>query len=87
LRIQQSNLEGAKWIHLISQHGHTHEKFLKDFLEKADIDIQERRKIISTMSSLFSFYFNSKRGIHVLDLGCGDRVTKHEAKVLERMAA
>jgi hypothetical protein len=31
------------------------EKFSKDFLEKADIYIQERRKMISNMSSLFSF--------------------------------
>src|SRR4030042_2508618 len=54
------------------------EAFSKDFLEKADIYIQERRKMINTMSSLFSFYFNSKRDIHILDLGCGDGILTKE---------
>jgi tRNA (cmo5U34)-methyltransferase len=54
------------------------EHFSKDFLEKADIYIQERRKMISNMSSLFTFYFNSKRDIHTLDLGCGDGVLTEE---------
>jgi len=54
------------------------EAFSKDFLEKADIYIQERRKMIGTMSSLFSFNFNSKSDIHVLDLGCGDGVLSEE---------
>ncbi|MFZ3137045.1 MAG: class I SAM-dependent methyltransferase [Thermodesulfovibrionales bacterium] len=54
------------------------EIFSKNFLEKADIYIQERRKMIRSMSSLFSFYFNSKRDIHILDLGCGDGVLTEE---------
>ena len=54
------------------------EQFSKKFLEKADIYIQERRKMISNMSSLFSFYLNSKRNIHILDLGCGDGVLTEE---------
>lgn len=54
------------------------EKFSKEFLEKADIYIQERRKLISNMSSLFSFYFNSKKDIRILDLGCGDGVLTEE---------
>jgi tRNA (cmo5U34)-methyltransferase len=54
------------------------EQFSKDFLERADIYIQERRKIIRSMSSLFSFYFKEKRDIHILDLGCGDGVLTEE---------
>ena len=34
----------------------TQETFSKNFLEKADIYIQERGKMIRSMSSLFSFY-------------------------------
>jgi len=54
------------------------DKFSKNFLEKADIYIQERRKMIRSMSSLFSFYFKEKRDIHTLDLGCGDGVLTEE---------
>ena len=39
------------------------EHFSKNFLEKADIYIQERRKMINNMSALFSFYFKEKRRI------------------------
>ncbi len=54
------------------------EQFSKDFLEKADIYIQERRKLINNMSSLFSFYVKEKREIQILDLGCGDGVLTEE---------
>ena len=54
------------------------EKFSANFIEKADIYIQERRKLIRIMSSLFSFYFSSKKDIHILDLGCGDGVLTEE---------
>ena len=54
------------------------ETFSKDFLEKADIYIQERRKMIHSMSSLFSFYFKEKSNIHTLDLGCGDGILTEE---------
>ena len=54
------------------------EQFSKDFLEKADIYIQERRKMIHSMSSLFSFYFKEKKDIQTLDIGCGDGVLTEE---------
>ena len=54
------------------------ETFSKDFLEKADIYIQERRKMIRSVSSLFSFYFKEKSNIHTLDLGCGDGILTEE---------
>ena len=42
------------------------DKFSQNFLEKADIYIQERRKMIRSMSSLFSFYFKKKRDIQAI---------------------
>jgi len=50
------------------------EEFSKNYLEKADIYIPERRKMIGTMSSLFDYFYHDKRGSYVLDLGCGDGV-------------
>lgn len=54
------------------------DKFSRNFLEKADIYIQERRKMIDSMSSLFSFYFKQRKDIHTLDIGCGDGVLTEE---------
>jgi tRNA (cmo5U34)-methyltransferase len=54
------------------------EDFSKNYLEKADIYIQERRKMIRSVSSLFSFYFKEKKEIYALDLGCGDGVLTKE---------
>jgi tRNA (cmo5U34)-methyltransferase len=61
-----------------NQSAWAHELFSKNYLEKADIYIQERRKLIRIMSSLFSFYFNEKIHIHILELGCGDAVLTEE---------
>ena len=52
--------------------------FSENYLEKADIYILERRKMIGIMSSLFSYFFNNKTDIRVLDLGCGDGVLTGE---------
>jgi len=77
LRAQRGNLEGAK-LDSFNQSAWSHESFSKNFLEKADIYIQERRKMIRTMSSLFSLYFKANRDIQILDLGCGDGVLTEE---------
>ena len=52
--------------------------FSKNYLEKADIYILERRKMIGIMSSLCDYCFHDKKGIQVLDLGCGDGVLTEE---------
>jgi len=50
------------------------EEFSKNYLEKADSYIPERRRMIGIMSSLFDYSFHDKRETRVLDLGCGDGV-------------
>jgi len=50
------------------------EEFTKNYLEKADVYIPERRKMISLVSSLFAYFFARKKDVRVLDLGCGDGV-------------
>jgi tRNA (cmo5U34)-methyltransferase len=61
-----------------NQSAWANEQFSKDFLEKADIYIQERRKMIRSISSLFYFYFKEKKNLQIFDLGCGDGVLTKE---------
>lgn len=50
------------------------EEFSKNYLERADMYIPERRKMIALVSSLFAFFYHERREVSVLDLGCGDGV-------------
>lgn len=50
------------------------EEFSDNYLEKADIYIPDRRKMIGTMTSLFDYFYHDKKGVSVLDLGCGDGI-------------
>jgi hypothetical protein len=54
------------------------EEFSKNYLEKADIYVIERRKMIGIMASLFTYFLHVKRDVHVLDLGSGDGVLTEE---------
>jgi len=48
--------------------------FSRNYLEKADAYIVERRKMIALMASAFEHFFHGRSGVRVLDLGCGDGI-------------
>ena len=54
------------------------ERFSKTFLEKADIYVLERWRLFRIVSSYFEHFFRGRRGISLLDLGCGDGVLTEE---------
>jgi tRNA (cmo5U34)-methyltransferase len=58
--------------------GWAREDFSKNYLDKADIYIPERRKMISLVSSLVAFFCEGKKDHRMLDLGCGDGVLTEE---------
>ncbi len=55
-----------------------HKEFSGKYIEKADIYIPERRKMISLFSSYLAAFFPGAKEIRVLDLGCGDGVLTAE---------
>ncbi len=53
-------------------------KFAENYLDKADIYVVERRKMFWFVSSLFSYFFQGREGIKLLELGCGDGALTEE---------
>jgi len=54
------------------------EEFSKNYLEKADIYIVERRKMLGMISAFYMHFFKDRHRVSVLDLGCGDGVLAEE---------
>ena len=54
------------------------EEFSKNYLEKADIYIVERRKMLGMISAFYMHFFKNRQEVCVLDLGCGDGVLTEE---------
>ncbi len=53
------------------------DRFSGTYLDKADIYIQERKKLLDIVSSYFTHFYPAKRHVSLLDLGCGDGVLTH----------
>jgi tRNA (cmo5U34)-methyltransferase len=53
-------------------------EFSRDYLDRADIYIVERRRIFTIMKSFFSHFLSAPGPKRVLDLGCGDGIITHE---------
>lgn len=53
-------------------------EFSRDYLDRADIYIVERRKIFAIVKSFFGHFLGVSGTKRVLDLGCGDGIITHE---------
>jgi tRNA (cmo5U34)-methyltransferase len=52
--------------------------FTRDYLDKADIYIVERRKMFAIVRSFFEYFLHEPGQKRILDLGCGDGILTHE---------
>ncbi len=52
-------------------------EFSRDYLDKADIYIAERRKMLGILGSFVRHFLSSKEDKRILDLGCGDGIVTH----------
>ncbi len=52
--------------------------FSKEYREKADIYIVERRRMFGIMKSFYRHFPGSRQNNMLLDLGCGDGIVTHE---------
>jgi tRNA (cmo5U34)-methyltransferase len=53
-------------------------RFAESYLDKAEVYVVERRKMLWFVTSLVSHFYGREGGINVLDLGCGDGIVTHE---------
>lgn len=53
-------------------------EFSRNYLDKADIYIVERRRMFSILRSFMSHFLSSSDNKHLLDLGCGDGILTEE---------
>jgi tRNA (cmo5U34)-methyltransferase len=52
--------------------------FSRNYLERADVYIVERRKMFALAASFCGHFFKDKTGVRLLDLGAGDGALSHE---------
>ncbi len=52
--------------------------FVQGYREGADFYILERRRMLEILKSFYRYFMNGRRGVSVLDLGCGDGIMAHE---------
>jgi tRNA (cmo5U34)-methyltransferase len=53
-------------------------EFGRDYLEKADIYIVERRRMLGILRSFTRHFLSLDGNKRILDLGCGDGIVSHE---------
>ncbi len=54
------------------------EDFSRNYLERADVYIVERRKMFALVASFYRQFLYDRKGVRLLDLGSGDGVLAHE---------
>lgn len=58
------------------------ENFARNYLDKADIYVYERRRLLDLLARIYGYQFAGRTGVKVCDLGCGDGVLTR--RLLER---
>jgi tRNA (cmo5U34)-methyltransferase len=53
-------------------------RFAESYLDKAEIYVVERRKMLWFVTSMVRHFYGRAAAIRVLDLGCGDGIVTHE---------
>jgi len=51
---------------------HWDQEGAQSYLQYADLMVVERKRIITILERLFAYHFHQKKGLTMLDLGCGD---------------
>ena len=44
----------------------------KSYLQNADLMVVERKRMLTILERLFTYHFQQRKGLTLLDLGCGD---------------